>query len=160
MKNAPQTGAVTPSVPYRSPSLTIIVSGSLIVHHWQGTAAYADVAAAGTAHREVVGREGRVFMLVVADSPGTLPDDRTRRRLADLSRETREEIGAQAVALRARGFVASAVRSVITGIFAISSGGHPRKITDSVDEAAAWLAPYAERTSDEIRSVFDVSESS
>jgi hypothetical protein len=95
-----------------------------------------------------------MLVLAVADSVGHIPDDATRRRLAELAARTAGDIKRQAIVIRAEGFGASAVRSIVTAVFAMSRSDYDRRVFGDVNSACDWLACDG-RTAIDLKEAFD-----
>lgn len=130
-----------PLIVHRSDACTLAEDGDLLLQHWHGSAHHADVLASFQAHQRMIAKlpERKVWMLAVADAPPGLPDERTRRAFADTAKNTADQVHAQAIVIRAKGFMAAAVRSLVTTSFALTAGSHPRKVFADTDRAAEWL---------------------
>jgi hypothetical protein len=91
---------------------------------------------------EAPGSGGKVLVFVVVDGLPGLPDTPVRAQLAKLANETAHEVAAHATVVRSSGFSGSALRSVMTAIFALSRADYPKRVFSSVEDAAEWLANH------------------
>jgi hypothetical protein len=69
-----------------------------------------------------------------------LPDARTRQLIEEHVKKVDPYIGATAVILGAKGFAASAVRTILSAAVMVRRSKYPHRVFDGIDEAAPWLA--------------------
>ena len=77
------------------------------------------------------------------------PTAEARTAFAETAKRWRHIIGCVSVVIEDRGFVASAVRSAVTGIHLLAGAEFPMRAHRSIDEAAVWVVETHERTAGE-----------
>jgi hypothetical protein len=83
---------------------------------------------------------GALSLFGVVEGAAALPSSEVRDGLADLLRDLGEKGGvASALTFEGRGFRASAVRSLTTGVALVARQRFPHRIFSTVPEAASWL---------------------
>jgi hypothetical protein len=94
-------------------------------------------AAARRAH-EASGRA--VGLIQIVPSTAVSPDSHVRKELARMLRDLNGVVSHSAIVHEAEGFRAAMVRSIVTGVAALSNPGFPHRVFTKVPEAAAWMA--------------------
>lgn len=122
---------------------SIGVLRQVLLQHWFGPVLMADAEATLRAHNLAFrSGTGKVSVLVVVDGLPGLPDHDVRMALSKLTDQTAHEVSSHATVVLSRGFLGSALRSVLTAIFAMSSATYPKQVFSNVPDAVAWTAQY------------------
>jgi hypothetical protein len=91
--------------------------------------------------------KGFVALGLIRSVNANLPAD-VRAEAERITRDPAPGLRAIAQVIYGSGFAAAAIRSIATGIQLFSRNGRPSKIFDSLENAAAWLAPRMNELSD------------
>lgn len=137
----------SPKVIYESDSCSIGACPGLLVQRWFAGVKLEDARATLTAHN--IAMEGRecVLVLVGVDGIPRLPESDARSQLGELAKTTADQVTAHATIISADGFGGSALRSVLTAIFAFSGAKYPKKVFGNVGDASDWLATFSDEYS-------------
>jgi hypothetical protein len=128
-------------VVHLSSDCTIGVLRQVLVQHWFGPVDMPDAEATMRAHNQALrGGSGKVSVLAIVEGVPGLPDQPVRAALARLADKTSDEVGCHATVILAEGFKGSALRSVLTAIFALSGVKYPKQVFATVKDAADWMA--------------------
>ena len=81
---------------------------------------------------------------LVQIAPGTAlaPDARARTALVRMLQALNGTVGCSALVHEAEGFRAALIRSIVTGLAALSNPGYPHRVFTTVGEAAAWMGNH------------------
>lgn len=108
---------------------------------WEGTLTLrAAEAAARVVRRNVRARPRGSAYVAVLGSSLELPDAEFRQVFIQLGQELRDELRCIAAIIEGKGFVASALRGVVTGIGLAARLDHPLRCFATAEEAALWVA--------------------
>lgn len=99
-----------------------------------------DVAALGDAARRAVrGPRQPVKLVQIVSATAITPDGAARAALARMLRGLQGTVSHSAIVHEAEGFRAAMVRSIVTGIAALSNPGFPHRVFARLLEATAWM---------------------
>lgn len=130
-------------VVHLSADCSIGVLRQVLLQHWFGPVHMPDAEATLRGHNQALGEgPGKVSVLVMVDGIPGMPDQRVRAALARLADQTSQEVACHATVIRADGFTGSALRSVLTAIFALSGVKYPKQVFATVEDAVDWVAEY------------------
>ena len=111
---------------------------------WWGDTTVARLRGVDAYQREVLRRRPAGFVaLALLSSSKVGMSAEVRAEAERVSRESPPQLRAIAQVIHGTGFAAAAIRSVATGITMLSTRGRAVKIFDTLEPAAAWLAPRA-----------------
>jgi hypothetical protein len=82
--------------------------------------------------------------LAVLGPAGRLPDDETRRRVAEWQLEMAPHLAASALVVDTEGFVASAVRLALASVRLLERRGYRERVFGNIPEAAKWVAGFVD----------------
>lgn len=99
------------------------------------------------------GRHSTVHIALASVGP---PTSEARTAFAESARRWKDITGAVAVVIENNGFLASALRSAVTGIQLLSGTQFPLRAHKSIEEAAPWLVEHHERTARVTHAASDV----
>jgi hypothetical protein len=124
-----------------SSDAVVAFAESLAVALWRYHTSAEDVreleAAARRAHEAGAGPVG---LIQIVPSTAVSPDSYVRKELARMLRDLNGIVSHSAIVHEAVGFRAAMVRSIVTGVAALSNPGFPHRVFTKLPEAAAWMA--------------------
>ncbi|MEO8180754.1 MAG: hypothetical protein ABI895_18120 [Deltaproteobacteria bacterium] len=83
---------------------------------------------------------GQPIALIQVVPPGSItPDGRARAALVQMLRELKNVVSYSAIVHEAEGFRAAMIRSIVTGVAALSNPGFPHRVFAKLPEAAGWI---------------------
>ena len=128
---------------YEDQVVTIATARSLLTLVWRATPTVANVATASHALSEVIGRGDRPWVLCALAAPSVAaPDGPTRTALErELKQLDGRCTGAVNIVL-ARGFVAAAVRGMLTGLNLFVRPQYPTSFVATTVEGASFIAKH------------------
>ena len=130
-------------VVHLSADCSIGVLRQVLVQHWFGPVSLPDAEATLRGHALALSEgTGKVAVLVLVEGIPGMPDQRVRAALARLADKTSQEVACHATVILAEGFTGSALRSVLTAIFALSGAKYPKQVFATVEDAVDWVAEY------------------
>jgi hypothetical protein len=113
----------------------------LVLAVWCGETTLAGVREGQRVFDDHAGRSPKgVLLLTVVEEAAPMPDGDARAGLGRLLKSGAGRTRRSAVVYEGAGFKAATVRSVVTGITALSKPPFPHKVFATVDQAAAFLA--------------------
>jgi hypothetical protein len=87
----------------------------------------------------------KVAVFSVVQLPSlTNVDSEIREEAMTRAKEIKPHNKASVLVIESKGFVASLIRGIVTGMAHLDRAGGPSKIFDTVGSAAAWIAPQME----------------
>lgn len=138
---------LSPTLIHESDSCSIGACPGLLVQRWFSSVKLEDARATLSAHNHAVRGRTKVLVLVGVDGIPGLPESEARSELGEMARTTANEVTAHATIISASGFGGSALRSVLTAIFAVSGAGYPKKVFADLAAACEWLATFSDEHS-------------
>lgn len=81
----------------------------------------------------------RVALIQVVSATAIVPDEPARAALAAFLRRSGRIVARSAIVHEAQGFRAAMIRSIVTGIAALSNPGFPHRVYGCVPDATDWL---------------------
>jgi hypothetical protein len=87
----------------------------------------------------------RIALMQVVAGSAITPDGRARGALAQMLRSLNGIVSHSAIVHEAEGFRAAMIRSIVTGVAALSNPGFPHRVFAEVPEAAGWMSEGNER---------------
>jgi hypothetical protein len=82
----------------------------------------------------------RIGLIQVVAGSAITPDGRARGALAQMLRSLNGSVSHSAIVHEAEGFRAAMIRSIVTGVAALSNPGFPHRVFAEVPEAAGWMS--------------------
>ena len=83
-----------------------------------------------------------IGLVQIAPVTAIAPDARARTALVRMLRALDGTVGCSALVHETEGFRAALIRSIVTGLAALSSPGYPHRVFTTVGEAAAWMGNH------------------
>jgi len=90
---------------------------------------------------------GSIGLIQVVPASAITPDSRARGALVQMLRSLNGFVSHSAIVHEAEGFRAAMIRSIVTGVAALSNPGFPHRVFAEVPEAANWMSQGNERWS-------------
>lgn len=90
---------------------------------------------------------GPIALMQIVPGSAITPDSRARAALVQMLRSLNGFVSHSAIVHEAEGFRAAMVRSIVTGVAALSNPGFPHRVFAEVPEAAHWMSHGNERLS-------------
>ena len=131
-------------VHYQKPNLTIVEYDGCLVFIMRSALSGEDVREMARIRREMDRRwaSGLVTLTLLEENSALPGLDVQKAAIAELSHM---KVAGVAVVTMSQGFLASAVRSIVTSIFRLKKGTWPVVLFDDVPEATAWCATRVKR---------------
>jgi hypothetical protein len=104
-----------------------------------------ELAAAARRAHEASGAPIGMIQLVAASA--ITPDGQARSAIAHMLQSLHGVVSHSAIVHEAEGFRAAMIRSIVTGLAAISNPGFPHRVFAKLPDAAAWMAADSRRLS-------------
>jgi hypothetical protein len=87
----------------------------------------------------------RIGLIQVVAGSAITPDGRARGALAQMLKSLNGIVSHSAIVHEAEGFRAAMIRSIVTGVAALSNPGFPHRVFAEVPEAAGWMSQCNDR---------------
>lgn len=132
--------AADPEIFYKGERLTVGLWNNVFLVLWRAKPQLTDIEPLRRGYDAMVGRSaGEKFLVWVIIEPQVgMPEDNVRVAIANAMDAVARQISASLAVMEATGFVAVAVRAVLTAITAFSRKEYPSKFFSTADEAATW----------------------
>ena len=88
---------------------------------------------------------GSIALMQIVAGSAITPDGRARGALVQMLRSLNGFVSHSAIVHEAEGFRAAMIRSIVTGVAALSNPGFPHRVFAEVPEAANWMSQSHER---------------
>lgn len=118
---------------------------NVLITVWRRTATVERLRKVAPCQRDFMRRyPGGFTLLSIVEPEGRDFSAESRAEAAKLGRETHAYIRGQAYVIEGRGFMAAAVRSIVSGTMLLTRFQAPQKVFDGVGEAGPWLVKLAQ----------------
>lgn len=88
---------------------------------------------------------GPIALMQIVPGSAITPDSRARAALVQMLRSLNGFVSHSVIVHEAEGFRAAMIRSIVTGVAALSNPGFPHRVFAEVPEAANWISHGNER---------------
>ncbi|MFZ5439310.1 MAG: hypothetical protein ACOZQL_04835 [Myxococcota bacterium] len=132
----------------RSGNYTAHVSGSLIIFEFHRQASAADINEMTTLRKSVATRTGRISTISVAPGAVERLDEDARAAIKAQQEATAAFTLATSVVITGGSLSAMVVRTIVSGVHALSRSKIPSKTFSSVAESLAWLQSLPDQLPD------------
>jgi hypothetical protein len=124
-----------------SPDYAVGYAAGVAVAVWRYHTNAQDIPELASAARRAYAACGQPIGLIqIVSATAITPDGPARAALARMLRELSGVVASSALVHEAEGFRAAMIRSIVTGLTAMSSPGYPHRVFAGLRDAAAWMS--------------------